>query len=243
MGASEDGARAFARAGLKVLELGDEAIIEVERFGLEGREMRPVRQAVRRVERAGYTARIRRHAEVPPDEMADAVRLADAWRDTAAERGFSMALSRLGDPADGRCVLVEALDRDGRVGALLSFTPWGRHGLSLDLMRRDRNGDNGIVEFMVAALVEAAPKLDVHRVSLNSRCSARRSRRAPASAPGRFCGPGGGCCWCSRTGGNWSRCTGPTRSTGRGGCRGSSASANVVNWRRSAWRARWPRAS
>lgn len=167
MGASEDGARAFARAGLKVLELGDEAIIEVERFGLEGREMRPVRQAVRRVERAGYTARIRRHAEVPPDEMADAVRLADAWRDTAAERGFSMALSRLGDPADGRCVLVEALDRDGRVGALLSFTPWGRHGLSLDLMRRDRNGDNGIVEFMVAALVEAAPKLDVHRVSLN----------------------------------------------------------------------------
>jgi lysyl-tRNA synthetase class 2 len=167
MGASEDGARAFARAGLKVLELGDEAIIEVECFVLAGREMRPVRQAVRRVERAGYTARIRRHAEVPPDEMADAVRLADAWRDTAAERGFSMALSRLGDPADGQCVLVEALDRAGRVGALLSFTPWGRHGLSLDLMRRDRSGDNGVIEFMVAALVEAAPKLDVRRVSLN----------------------------------------------------------------------------
>jgi lysyl-tRNA synthetase, class II len=167
MGASEDGARAYARAGLKVLELGDEAIIDVAGFTLDGRDMRPVRQAVRRIERAGYTARVRRHAEVPDDEMAGALHLADMWRDTAAERGFSMALSRLGDPADGECVLVEALDANGRTVALLSFTPWGRHGLSLDLMRRDRNRDNGLMEFMVAALVDAAPKLGVTRVSLN----------------------------------------------------------------------------
>ena len=75
------------------------------------------------------------------------------WRDTETERGFSMALGRLGDPADGRCVLVEAHDGDGRVRALLSFGPWGADGLSLDLMRRDRAADNGLMEFMVAALM------------------------------------------------------------------------------------------
>ncbi len=167
MGASEEGAKAYARAGLRVIELGDEAIIHVHGFTLHGRDMRVVRQAVNRVRRAGYTTRIRRHADVPPDEMAHAVALADAWRDTETERGFSMALGRLGDPADGRCVLVECLDGEGRPAALLSFAPWGTRGLSLDLMRRDRSADNGVMELMVSAVVEAAPTLGVDRISLN----------------------------------------------------------------------------
>ncbi|WP_243422329.1 bifunctional lysylphosphatidylglycerol synthetase/lysine--tRNA ligase LysX [Micromonospora globispora] len=167
IGASEAGARAYHRHGLKVLQLGDEAILLTRDFDLDGRDMRPVRQAVHRVERAGYTARVRRHAEIPPEELARLAHLATAWRDTEHERGFSMALGRLGDPADGECVLVEARDGSGRVRALLSFSPWGAHGLSLDLMRRDRTAENGVTEFMVAALLAAAPHLGVERVSLN----------------------------------------------------------------------------
>ena len=167
MGASERGATAYTRAGLRALQLGDEAVLRVADFTLDGREMRAVRQAVRRVQRAGYTTRVRRHADVDADEMAGIVARAEEWRDTESERGFSMALSRLGDPADGRCVLVEALDADGAPVALLSFVPWGRHGLSLDLMRRDPAADNGVMELMVAATVAAAPGLSVNQISLN----------------------------------------------------------------------------
>ena len=167
MGASETGATAYARAGLRVLQLGDEAIVHVAAFGLDGRGMRPVRQAVARVRRAGYAVRIRRHAEIAPDEMVRIIELADRWRDTETERGFSMALGRLGDPADARCVLVEAIDSAGREAAILSFVPWGSDGLSLDLMRRDRASDNGLMEFMIAELVAAAPRLAVNRISLN----------------------------------------------------------------------------
>jgi lysyl-tRNA synthetase class 2 len=129
--------------------------------------MRQVRQAVNRVERAGYTVRIRRHADIAPDEMASIIERATRWRDTETERGFSMALGRLGDPNDGQCVLVEAEDGQHREVALLSFTPWGDDGLSLDLMRRDRASDNGLIEFMVATLMREAPSLGVTRVSLN----------------------------------------------------------------------------
>ncbi|MFI2709636.1 bifunctional lysylphosphatidylglycerol synthetase/lysine--tRNA ligase LysX [Micromonospora sp. NPDC018662] len=167
LGASEAGARAYRRHGLKVLQLGDEAILHTREFDLDGRDMRPVRQAVHRVERAGYTARVRRHAEIPPEELAELAALATAWRDTGHERGFSMALGRLGDPADGDCVLVEARDGTHRVRGLLSFSPWGTHGVSLDLMRRDRTAENGVTEFMVAALLAAGPRLGVDRVSLN----------------------------------------------------------------------------
>ncbi|MET9082475.1 bifunctional lysylphosphatidylglycerol synthetase/lysine--tRNA ligase LysX [Streptomyces sp. NPDC004237] len=167
MGASEDGARAYVRAGLGALQLGDEAILHVAAFDLGGREMRVTRQAVNRVRRTGATCRVRRHATLTEAEMEEVVDKADAWRDTETERGFSMALDRLGDPADGDCLLVEALAEDGRLLALLSFVPWGGDGVSLDLMRRDRAAPNGVMEFMVADLCAAAPKLGVRRVSLN----------------------------------------------------------------------------
>ena len=166
-GASEQAGEIFARHGLTALELGDEAIVEVADFTLDGRAMRTVRQAVNKVKRAGYTTRIRRHREIEPAEMTRLQAAADYWRYGAAERGFSMALNRLGDTDDGECVMVECFDDEGKLRALLSYVPWGKDGLSLDLMRRDKDSENGLVEFMVIELLQNAAKLDVTRVSLN----------------------------------------------------------------------------
>ncbi|MEU9412152.1 phosphatidylglycerol lysyltransferase domain-containing protein [Streptomyces sp. NPDC048281] len=167
MGASEEAGTVYARHGLDALELGDEAIVDIADFTLEGRAMRVVRQAHNRVRRAGYTVRIRRHEDIPADEMAHLIERADSWRDGATERGFSMALGRLGDPADGRCMMLECRDADDTPRALLSFVPWGEQGLSLDLMRRDRDSENGLMEFMVVELLLRAAELKVDRVSLN----------------------------------------------------------------------------
>ncbi|MFJ3822208.1 phosphatidylglycerol lysyltransferase domain-containing protein [Streptomyces nodosus] len=166
MGAGEEAGTIYARHGLDALELGDEAIVEVADFSLDGRAMRVVRQAHNRVRRAGHTVRIRRHGDIPESEMATLIKKADDWRD-GGERGFSMALGRLGDPADDTCVMLECLDREGEPRALLSFVPWGAHGLSLDLMRRDRDSENGLMEFMVIELLLRAPEVGIERVSLN----------------------------------------------------------------------------
>jgi lysyl-tRNA synthetase class 2 len=166
-GASEEGGTVFERHGLTALELGDEAVVEVADFTLEGRAMRVVRQAYNRVKRGGYTVRIRRHADIPPDEFAALIRAADQWRYGESERGFSMALGRMGDPADGRCVMVECHDFEGRLCALLSYVPWGAKGLSLDLMRRDKASDNGVIEYLVIELIQRAAEVGVERISLN----------------------------------------------------------------------------
>ncbi|GAA0469650.1 phosphatidylglycerol lysyltransferase domain-containing protein [Streptomyces stramineus] len=167
MGASEEAGTIYARHGLDALEIGDEAIVDTAEFTLEGRAMRTVRQAFNRVKRAGYTVRIRRHEDIPEEEMAELLRRADDWRDGATERGFSMALGRLGDPADGRCVMLECHDGKGELRAVLSFVPWGPEGLSLDLMRRDRDSENGLMEFMVIELLQQAKGLGITQVSLN----------------------------------------------------------------------------
>ena len=167
IGCSEEAARAYVRAGFDALEIGDEAVIDLADFSFSGRSMRVVRQAVRRVERAGYKATVHRQCELGKAEIEEAVAAADRFRDGETERGFSMALSRLGDPSDPDVVLVRARDEQGRLVGLLCFVPWGCDGLSLDLMRRSRDSENGTVEFMVAALVDKAGELGVRRVSLN----------------------------------------------------------------------------
>ncbi|BBZ33318.1 bifunctional lysylphosphatidylglycerol synthetase/lysine--tRNA ligase LysX [Mycolicibacterium confluentis] len=168
MGASSTAAQAFRNAGLSALELGDEAILHPDLFKLSGPDMKPVRQAVTRARRAGLTVRIRRHRELSTEEMSQVVTRADAWRDTETERGFSMALGRLGDPADGDCLLVEAVrGDDAEVVAMLSLVPWGTNGVSLDLMRRSPGSPNGTIELMVSELCLQGENLGISRISLN----------------------------------------------------------------------------
>jgi lysyl-tRNA synthetase class 2 len=166
VGCSEQAGIVYRRHGLHVLEIGDEAIVDAATFSLAGRNMRNVRQAVKRVERAGYSAQVRRQSELPDEELGEIARTADAWRGGSTERGFSMALGRFGDPGDADCVVVTA-HLDGQLRALLNFVPWGTDGLSLDLMRRDRTADNGLNEFLITELLAACERLGVKRVSLN----------------------------------------------------------------------------
>jgi lysyl-tRNA synthetase class 2 len=167
VGASEEGAIAYHRAGLDSLELGDEAVLHLDEFSLEGRSMRVVRQAVNRVRRAGYTLDVRRQRDLGPEELEEARATAEALRGEDVERGFSMALGRLGNPADPELVVARARDATGRLVAVLTFVPWGRDGLSLDLMRRARESENGTVEFVIVGVAEQARSLGVRRISLN----------------------------------------------------------------------------
>jgi lysyl-tRNA synthetase, class II len=167
MGCSELGAEVWCREGdLTALELGDEAIVNVVDFSLAGRQMRNVRQMVNRVAKNGYTAQVRRVGDIPRPELDQIIAEADRWRGTNVERGFSMALGRLGAPGDECCVLVTARE-NGVLRAILHFVPWGCDGLSLDLMRRDKSGQAGLNDFLITEAIKAAPALGVKRVSLN----------------------------------------------------------------------------
>jgi lysyl-tRNA synthetase class 2 len=167
LGCGPSGGRAYRRSGLDVVELGDEAVVDAAGFNLDGRPMRAVRQAVARAKRAGYVCEVARQRDLTPTALAQVMRAARTFRDGPVERGFSMALSRIGDSQDGDCVLVRCRDEAGRVRGVLQFVPWGPDGLSLDLMRGDRTAVNGVMELMVVSAIEAAHNLGVQRFSLN----------------------------------------------------------------------------
>jgi lysyl-tRNA synthetase, class II len=168
LGCSELGAETWCRegGGLTALELGDEAVVNVADFTLQGRSMKNVRQMVTRVCRNGYVAEIRRTGDIPRAEINRMISQADSWRGSPTERGFSMALGRVGAPGDEDCVIATAT-KDGVLCAILNFVPWGPDGLSLDLMRRDRSAQPGLNDFLIVETIKSAPDLGVKRISLN----------------------------------------------------------------------------
>ena len=168
LGCSELGAETWCRedSGLTALELGDEAIVNVADFTLQGRSMRNVRQMVTRVGRHGYVAEVRRVGDIPRAEIDRMNRQAGSWRGSPTERGFSMALGRVGSAGDEDCVVATATE-DGVLRAILHFVPWGADGLSLDLMRRDRAAQPGLNDFLIVETIKRAHDLGIKRISLN----------------------------------------------------------------------------
>ena len=164
---SESGAEVWVReTQMSALEIGDEAIVEVSTFTLEGRAMRNVRQMVNRVRRQGYTTHVAPLGELTESEVTELATKSIEWRVGKTERGYSMALGRIDAKKDPKVVAIRAF-RDGKLAAFLTFVPWGTQGLSLDFMRRSPESDPGITELLICDLIEACSAREVKQVSLN----------------------------------------------------------------------------
>lgn len=168
LGCGAAGARSYAaNLGFDVLRLGDEAILSPERFHLDSTTMTELRRVVRRARREGLHSRIAVAGDLDAAELARLGQAADRWREGRIDRGFSMALGRFGDPADARTLVVTVYDASSTLIALQTFVPWGRRGLSLDLMRRSPDAPNGTNEFLTAELMAWASDHGIARISLN----------------------------------------------------------------------------
>ncbi len=102
--------------------LGDEAVIDTGTFVLEGRTMRPVRQACNRTKNHGVTVRIVREGALDEETRRALLDIDALDRGRESERGFSMALDGLltNPSRDAECLIVIAdiENRASRVPAL-----------------------------------------------------------------------------------------------------------------------------
>jgi lysyl-tRNA synthetase class 2 len=167
LGCGAAAAAAWRDAGLTTLYLGDEAVLDLSRFTLEGRAVRTARQSWNRARRAGFTSLVCRSGDLDPDQAAALGELSRRWRGEAVERGFSMTLGRLLDRRDPDTLVVAAADANGRLWGFLHFVPWGADGASLDVMRRDQAAPSWLNDFLVVEAARRLPKLGVRRLSLN----------------------------------------------------------------------------
>ncbi len=167
MGASDAGGEVWVeRADMLAIDIGDEAVIKVEDFTLEGRPMANVRQMVNRIKRKGYSTRTARLSELSNEEIVKLRKLAKEWRYGVAERGFSMSMDRFAESKDSNCLITIA-EIEEQIKGFLYFVPWGDHRVSLDRMQRERGTDPGLNELMITETAEYSKTHGITHISLN----------------------------------------------------------------------------
>jgi lysyl-tRNA synthetase class 2 len=174
VGASESMCALYEELGLRSIYLGDEAIVELRRFSLEGRPIRKVRQSVTRLGKAGYAAELCPVGELDGDTRRAVERVLVSGRQGAPERGFSMAMDSISGAHQAETLLVLARDDTGAVRGVLHFVPvYGRPAVSLSFMRRDPGTPNGLTEFLVVRAIELLRARGLEEMSLNFATFAR----------------------------------------------------------------------
>ncbi len=168
IGARADRLTLYESTGLRARYLGDEAIIDVDQFTLDGRRMRPVRQAFNRTKNFGLTGEIHREGGLEPTLRRALIGISDRHLAGAPERGFSMALDGLLTGRDADSLIAVCRDAEGTPIAFQRYVACkAGSGLSLDAMRRDAVGPNGVNERLIVETVMWAGEHGIREVSLN----------------------------------------------------------------------------
>lgn len=151
IGANGKKAPLYEDAGFKAFPLGEEAVVNLRDFGLEGRAMRKLRQSVNRLEKMGYSMEFMFNSSIPSHVRYELARISADWRGGKEETGFSMGLGRLLSPEDPDCLLSIAYDGEMRPVGFLYFVPiYPNTGFSLDIHRYKPGTPGSLNEFMIA---------------------------------------------------------------------------------------------
>jgi lysyl-tRNA synthetase class 2 len=150
IGVSEEVAGFLRPMGLKSACFGEESVIGLESFSLEGRKMRKLRQSVNGMERAGYRVEFMFNAGIPHHLKYQLLDISKAWRGDSPETGYSMGLGRLLSSDDPDCLLAlaygEGLDP---VGFLYLVPMYPDRGYSLDITRMKEDVPGALSDFMI----------------------------------------------------------------------------------------------
>ncbi len=156
MAAGNDWVPVYRASGMHALYIGDEAVIDVRRFSLEGKQNKSLRQSAGRVAKAGYVVEFFDPALLDP-QLRDQLRaLMSGSRRGDVERGFSMTLGRAFEADDRGMLLAVAFDDARQPAGFCQFVPARAiDGWSLDLMRRSEapGVPNGLTEFIVVETI------------------------------------------------------------------------------------------
>lgn len=142
----------YRRLGFRKLKIGDDAVVDLTQFSLDGRGMKKFRHKINHIERSGV--HIRCYAP-PLDEevLLQAREVSKEWLRTPGrrERGFTLGMFEAGYIQS--TPLFAAVDRDEKILAFVNIIPSYRAGeTTVDLMRHRTEVPNGIMDYLFVNL-------------------------------------------------------------------------------------------
>jgi phosphatidylglycerol lysyltransferase len=163
----EEFAALYRTAGFRLLKIGEDAVVDVQKFTLKGGAIANVRSSAKRAEKEGLHVTFYRGQVQDNEQLAQMERISQHWLEQkgGSEMGFSMG--RFSPQGDAQQLYALAVDEHNKVHAFVSFVPiYGRNGWGLDLMRRAEQCAPGTMELLLARALEYMKNNGIQMASL-----------------------------------------------------------------------------
>jgi phosphatidylglycerol lysyltransferase len=156
----------YRAAGLRAIKIGEEAIVDLTTFSLQGHAMKGLRAAVNRLGREGFRAVF--YAPPLAEETLHRLReVSDDWLNIPGRRERGFSLGWFDEDAVRATPVMTIEDAAGGVAAFANMIPDGVEGeATIDLMRRRRDVPNGVMDLLQVRLCEQFRAEGYRRYSL-----------------------------------------------------------------------------
>jgi len=143
----------YRQQGLHLLKIGEEAMVDLERFAIRTSRQRPFSRPRRRLVAEGYRVTYQRppHAAGVLDEAEEVSR---DWLSLPGRREHGFMLGRFDREYLTWHPLVVVRDPSGRLVGFLNEVPGVRPGVAtIDLMRHRRDAPNALMDYLFSELM------------------------------------------------------------------------------------------
>ena len=156
----------YAAAGLSSIKIGEEAIVDVTNFSLEGRAMKALRSSINRLEREGFRA-VSFSAPLSNETIARLRLVSDQWLSLPGRRERGFTLGSFTEDYIRETPVLAIEDSSGDLLAFVNIIPDGVDDeATIDLMRRRVDVPNGTMDLLQVRLIEHLRNEGFKRYSL-----------------------------------------------------------------------------
>lgn len=149
-----DGLERYRALGFRVLKIGEEAVVDLHGFTLEGKAGRNLRTALNKFTRQGY--RVQYYAPPISDDLLSELKaISDDWLNAiqGAEKKFSLGWFDVDYLRACEIAVVE--DPQGTPLAFANLVPeYQRNEATIDLMRHRREVERGAMDYLFTCLMQ-----------------------------------------------------------------------------------------
>ncbi|MFB3904195.1 MAG: phosphatidylglycerol lysyltransferase domain-containing protein [Acidobacteriota bacterium] len=176
----------YHHAGMRELKIGEDAVVDLETFSLQGGSMRSLRRHLRRLEEQGLRA-IYIPAPLPAQVISQARLVSEDWQRIHGRRERSFTLGMFNENYIRSTPLFAVEDQGARMLAFVNIIPSFRPGeATVDLLRRLSSAPNGTMDFLFVRLLSWNKEQGYLRFNLGMAPMAEFSERDKASREERL---------------------------------------------------------
>ena len=144
----------YDKLGFRKFKIGDDAIVDLDKFSLEGRTMKELRHTARKLEKQGV--RIEKWEPPIPNGVLQQVKsVSDEWLGIAGKRERRFTLGLFDWDYVKSTPVIAAVDPENQVLAFVNvIRSYAKGETTIDLMRHGKSSPGGVMDFLFIHLLE-----------------------------------------------------------------------------------------